>query len=70
MKLGARNQLKGTVTSIERGAINGIVTIRIAGGQEITANLSIGSIDELGLKVGQEAYAVFKAMNVIVGIDD
>lgn len=70
MKLGARNQLKGTITSIEKGTVNGIVTIRIAGGEEVVANLSVGSIEELGLKVGQEAYAVFKAMNVIVGIDD
>lgn len=70
MKLGARNQLKGTITSIEKGTVNGIVTIRIAGGDEVVANLSVGSIEELGLKVGQEAYAVFKAMNVIVGIDD
>ncbi len=70
MKLSARNQLKGVVKSIKEGAVNGIVEIEIAGGQVITATISMGSIKELGLEPGKEAYAVIKATNVMVGVDD
>ena len=70
MKLSARNQLKGEVVSIEEGAVNAIVGIKIKGGEIITATISMGSVRNLGLKVGKEAYAVIKATSVMVGIDE
>lgn len=70
MKLSARNQLKGTVTEINEGAVNAIVKIDIGGGNVISATISMASVKELGLAVGKEAYAVIKATSVMVGIDD
>lgn len=70
MKLSARNQLKGKITKIEEGAVNGIVTIDIGGGNKITSTISMNAIKELELAVGKEAYAVIKATSVMVGIDD
>ena len=70
MKLSARNQFKGTIVSIEEGAVNGIVRIDIGGGNIVTSTISMGSIRELGLKVGGTAYAVIKATSVMVGVDD
>ena len=70
MKLSARNQLKGKVVSIEKGAVNAIVGIKIAGGDIVTATISMGSVERLGLAVGKEAYAVIKATSVMVGVDD
>lgn len=70
MKLSARNQLKGTVTAIQEGAVNGIVKIDIGGGNVISATISMNAIRELGLEVGKTAYAVIKATSVMVGIDD
>ena len=70
MKLSARNQLKGTVVSIEEGAVNGIVKIDIGGGTIVTSTISMASIQELGLKVGGTAYAVIKATSVMVAVDD
>ena len=70
MKLSARNQFKGKVISIEEGAVNAIVQIEIAGGNVITATISMASVKNLGLKVGKEAYAGIKATSVMVGIDD
>lgn len=70
MKLSARNQLKGTVVAIQEGAVNGIVKIDVGGGNVISATISMNSIQELGLAVGKEAYAVIKSTSVMVGIDD
>ena len=70
MKLSARNQFKGTIVSIEEGAVNGIVRIDIGGGNIVTSTISMGSIRELGLKVGGTAYAVIKATYVMVSVDE
>ena len=70
MKLSARNQFKGTIVSIEEGAVNGIVRIDIGGGNIVPSTISMGSIRELGLKVGGTAYAVIKATSVMVGVDE
>lgn len=69
MKLSARNQFKGTIVSIEEGAVNGILRLDIGGGNIVTSTISMGSIRELGLKVGGTAYAVIKATSVMVGVD-
>lgn len=69
MKISARNQFKGTVLEIVPGAVNGIVKIDI-GGNVMSATISMNAIEELGLKVGGEAYAVVKATSVMVAVDD
>ena len=40
MKLSARNQLKGTVVAIEKGAVNGVVKIEIAPGMVVTSSIT------------------------------
>ena len=70
MKLSARNQLKGTVVEIQDGAVNGIVKIDLGSGNIISAVITMSSIRELGLKVGGTAYAVIKASNVMIGVED
>ena len=69
MKLSARNQLKGTVLSIEEGAVNGIVKLDIGGGNVITSTISMAAIRGLGLQVGGTAYAVIKATSVMMAVD-
>ena len=70
MKISARNQFKGTILSIEEGAVNGIVRLVIGGGNVVTSTISMASIRELGLKVGGTAYAVVKATSVMMAVDD
>ncbi len=70
MKLSARNQLKGTVVAVEEGAVNGIVKIEVAPGVVVSSSITKASIQELGLSVGDTAYAVIKASSVMVGIED
>ncbi len=66
MKLSARNQLKGTISKISEGAVNGIVTIDV-NGTPVSATISMAAISELGLEIGKPAYAVIKATEVMVG---
>ena len=69
MKLSARNQFAGKVVEITEGATNGIVKIEIAPGLIVSSSITNAAIEELGLKVGETAYAVIKASNVMVGAD-
>lgn len=70
MKLSARNQLKGVVTEIQKGAVNGIVKIKLGDDQIITSSITVAAIEELGLEVGKEAFAIVKASSVMVGVED
>lgn len=69
MNLSARNQLKGKIVDILEGAVNGVVVIDIGGGNKISATITMNAIQELGLEVGKDAYAIIKASNVMVGVD-
>lgn len=68
MKLSARNQLKGKITSVTKGATTAHVTIDI-GGTLITASITNAAVDELKLEDGREAYAIIKASDVMVGVE-
>ena len=64
--LSARNQFEGIVTKVQGGAVNGIVTIDV-NGTPVTATISMGSIENLGIKEGVAAVAVIKATEVMIG---
>ena len=70
MKLSARNALMGEVISIQPGAVNAIVMIQLPDGQMVTSSISVEALKDLDLRVGQKAYAVIKASDVMVGIDE
>jgi molybdate transport system regulatory protein len=65
-QLSARNQLSGTVSRIEAGAVSSLVVVTLAGGTAITASVTNEGVDALGLEVGAPATAVFKAYAVMV----
>ena len=69
MKLSARNKLAGTISKITEGAVNAIVTIDVAGGNQISATISMSAVKELGLKPGMEAVAVIKATSVLFVVE-
>jgi molybdopterin-binding protein len=68
MQISARNILKGTIVDVTKGATTSHVRIDVAG-TVVTASITNEAVDELGLEVGKEAYAVVKASDVIVAID-
>ena len=65
-QLSARNQLAGTVSRVEKGAVSSLVVLTLPGGAAITASVTNEGVDALGLKVGTPATAVFKAYAVLV----
>ncbi|MBO0729398.1 MAG: TOBE domain-containing protein [Acidimicrobiaceae bacterium] len=69
MRLSARNQLPGTVASIDLGSVMATVVIRLAGGQEVVAAITKDSVEHLGLREGDAVSAVIKATEVMVGKD-
>lgn len=69
MRISARNILKGTVKSVEHGAVNSEVVIQLPGGQEIVSIITKSSAESLGLSVGKEASAVIKASEVMIATD-
>ena len=69
MKLSARNVLKGKIVEVKKGATTPHVRIALAGGAVITSSITNEAVDELNLAAGQEAYAVIKASDVMVGRD-
>lgn len=68
MKISARNRLKGTVVEVTKGATTAHVRIDV-GGSIVTASITNEAVDELRLKVGDSAYAVVKASDVMVAVD-
>jgi molybdopterin-binding protein len=68
MKLSARNQIKGTIKTVTKGQTTAHVEIDV-GGTLLTASITNEAVDALKLKVGQEAYAVVKASDVMIGVD-
>ena len=68
MKLSARNQIKGKITSVVKGQTTGHVHIDIGNGVTIHSSITNEAIDDLGLKVGDDAMAVIKSSDVMVAI--
>lgn len=68
MKISARNQIKGVITSVTKGQTTAHVQIDV-NGVVVSASITNESVDVLGLKVGQAAYAVIKASDVMIGVD-
>jgi molybdate transport system regulatory protein len=67
-RLSARNQLAGTVSRVQAGAVNAEIVIDIGAGLSIAAIVTQESASSLGLSAGSPATAIFKASSVIVGV--
>jgi len=63
----ARNRFPGIVTRIEKDRVAAVVEV-IAGPHRLVSLMTAEAVEELGLKVGDEAVCVVKATNVIVEI--
>jgi molybdopterin-binding protein len=68
VKLSARNQLSGTVKSVNQGAAIANVVLDVSG-QRLVASITVEAVHELGLSEGSQVTAIIKASDVIIATD-
>jgi molybdopterin-binding protein len=69
MRLSARNQIAGTVTSVTFGNVMCEVVVDIGGGNEMVSAITKSSAESLGLEVGVDVTVVVKATEVLLARD-
>ena len=70
MRLSTRNQLSGTITDVNLGAVMATVKVRLDGGdQVVTASITKDAVEDLGLEVGKPATVLIKSTEVMIGVD-
>ena len=69
MRLSARNQIKGKIIYVKKGATTSLLRINIGNSNVITSSITNEAVDELGLKVGINATVVIKASDVMIAVD-
>jgi molybdopterin-binding protein len=69
MRISARNQIKGTVVEVKKGATTSHVRVDIGGGNIMTSAITNEAVDELGIKTGGKVTAVVKASDVMIAVD-
>jgi molybdopterin-binding protein len=65
MKMSARNQLKGTVVSVESGMVVSKVVVKV-GDIEVVSVVTKDAVEDLDIKVGDDVYAMMKATEVMI----
>lgn len=69
MRISARNQIKGTVLDVTKGATTSHVRVDIGGGQIMTSSITNEAVDDLALKVGGKVVVIVKASDVMIAVD-
>jgi molybdopterin-binding protein len=69
MRISARNQIKGTVVEVQKGATTAHVRVDIGNGQIVTSAITNEAVDELGIKVKGQVTVVVKASDVMIAVD-
>jgi molybdopterin-binding protein len=70
MKISARNMLKGKVKAITEGVVNDEVIVELSNGLEIVSVITKSSVHNLKIEIGKEVYAVVKASNVMIAVEE
>lgn len=66
LDLSARNQLRGTIVSLQIEGVMAEVRVRL-GEQELVSVITRGAAERLGLRVGDSVFAVIKSTEVMIG---
>lgn len=69
MRISARNQIRGTVVEVKKGATTSHVRVDIGGGQIVTSAITNEAVDDLGIKSGDKVIVVVKASDVMIAVD-
>lgn len=65
MKISGRNKLKGKVKNIKEGVVTAQVQVDIGAGNTVVGVITMDSLKELDIKVGDEIVALIKATSVM-----
>lgn len=66
MKLSARNQFQGSITSLKEGNVMSEVAVKV-GTLDFVAAITTGSVKAMGLKVNDSVTVAIKATEIMVG---
>jgi molybdopterin-binding protein len=69
MRISARNQVKGTVVEVKKGATTSHVRVDIGGGNILTASITNEAVDDLGIKANGAVTVVIKSSDVMIAVD-
>ena len=69
MRLSARNQFNGTVTTIKLGGVMAEITVDIGGGHEMVSAITRESADQVGLHEGSSVTVIVKATEVLIATE-
>jgi molybdopterin-binding protein len=69
MRISARNQLKGKIIEVKKGATTAHVRVDIGNGQIVTSSITNEAVEELALKTGSAVTVVIKASDVMIATD-
>jgi len=69
MRISARNQIKGTVVEVKKGATTSHVRVDIGNGQIVTSSITNESVDDLAIKAGSRVTVVIKASDVMIAVE-
>jgi molybdopterin-binding protein len=69
MRISARNQIKGTVVDVKKGATTSHVRVDLGNGQIVTSSITNEAVDELGINVKDHVTVVIKASDVMIAVD-
>lgn len=67
MKISARNQIKGIIREIKPGIVTAKLTLDIGNDNLLSSVITMDSLEDLNLKVGDEVFAIIKSTEVMIG---
>lgn len=69
MRLSTRNQLTGTIDSVQPGSVMTTAKVRLADGQQITSSITREAAEDLALSSGQPVTVLIKSTEVMLGVE-
>lgn len=69
VKTSARNQLSGTISAIQAGAVNSEVSLNLGGELTVAAIITKDSVERLALATGMSAQALIKASSIMLAVE-
>jgi molybdopterin-binding protein len=69
MRISARNQIKGSVVEVKKGATTSHIRVDIGNGKIVTPSITNEAVEDLGLKAKDQVTVVIKASDVMIAVD-